>query len=178
MQVGATAQLTASGVLVSAAQRLPLALALHAGNPDSTELRFELRSLQLGDAQNAFLQAGEGQLDLPDWNSPRLALRGRLDAWPPAWPALAKAWRTLLDGLQIELRFQPGAPSADLLISAASDGREAQLHLPLAALADWLATADWLSLPPGQALLQIDRMQLEGVEIEGLRVRHGDHAAD
>jgi hypothetical protein len=177
MHVGQVAQLLGSGVLVSGAQRLPLAIAVRASNPGTAELRFALQSLQLGDQQSQFLQATGGQLTVPDWNSPRLALRGSLATWPQAWPALADAWQTLLAGLQFELRFQPGAPAADLQISASAEGRTARLELPLAALADWLAAGDWLSPPPGHASLDIDRVQFDAIEIEGLQLRHGDHAA-
>lgn len=172
LSLKASAELLAAGT-----DSWPLRLQLSADNPSVGQpLAWPLRSLQLGDGDQVFVRADGGQLGLPEWSTPTLWLSGALAGWPPAWPALPEPLRALLPDLDVELWLDPRDPDAALRIDARAEDRHSRIALQPALLVDWLAAGDWLVPPPVSVDVSIQRLEVDGVLIEGLKLEHGSDA--
>jgi hypothetical protein len=114
------------------------------------------------------------------WSPPQrldLDLNGALAALPADWPfadTLAP-----LQGAQLRLAHA-GPANLGGPMTLAIDGTDyrgsAGLQLP--ALLDWLAAGDWTAAPPLQLQVEAERIEHDGIVIEGLRIEHGSGDGD
>ncbi|MCK7595277.1 hypothetical protein [Pseudomarimonas salicorniae] len=152
---------------------LPLRLSLLAANPTGGALEWGIRRLEFGGAEEPLLQASEATLALPEWSQARLRLLGRLIGWPASWPALPDPASGQLANLDVELHWAPGDSESALRLWLAGPGRSARIAMQPEEFAAWLEAGDWFAPLPGEAELAIDQIEVEGVRIEGLQLRHG-----
>lgn len=158
---------------------IPVHLHLAARNPtDPGRLGWALDTLELGDGDSVLLRAADGRLEIPDWSRPRLALAAILSSWPGRWPPLPPDLANLLAGSALSVSFDPADPQAVLALELRAPDRRLRIATDPLRLADWVRQGEWLAPLPAQVEGQIDRLQREGIEIEGLRIEHDPDAAD
>lgn len=177
MQAGTPLRIDLGARLRLADGELPLRLRLEADNPETAPpLAWAIRSLRLGDPKDDLLVADGGEWILADWARPKLALAGRLQGWPGSWPPLPEALSPQLAGLDLAILLDPGAAPRMLHVEASAADRSLRLRLDPSELAAWVQRADWLLPMPAELELSLERIEIDGVRIEGMQIRHGDDA--
>lgn len=152
---------------------LPLALQMEAENPPpDSPLAWQVRSLSIGDGRSAWLSEMRGSLRLPEWSAASASLGGAVQAWPSGWPRLPASLTSQIDALQLQIELDPRDAQAALRVSAEGEGRQARFALHPTELARWISDGDWLAPPPVSGELSAQRIEIDGVIIEGLEIRH------
>ena len=135
--------------------------------------------LELADPVGAttWLQAG-GSLLLDHPRRLRFDLTATLPSWPKSWPPLPLATNDAAKAtLQLQLGFD-GTPDARGALALQLTRGEERVSggLELGALTDWFAAPTGTPLPPIRGQLESPRLQFEGVELRGVRLRLDDSA--
>ena len=105
-----------------------------------------------------------------------IALDGRLERWPEAWPALPPPLAGDAAPLPFALRYAgPPDVSAPVSLRLEHAGARFAGQARIAAMLAWLdAPAGGTPLPPLQGRLAADRMELGGAVLEGLEIEFHD----
>ena len=143
----------------------------------SEGLRFDPIRLQAGSTNQTSALELRGAL----WWSPpqrlEFELGGQLSVLPAEWP-FADTLAPLKDA-QLQLAHTgPANLGGRMTISVdgANVRGKAALQLPL--LLDWLAAGDWTVSPPLELQAEAERIEQDGILIEGLRIEHDDKDTD
>lgn len=172
---GETVTLQVEAMLHPGGSEHPVALTLQVEGlwqQGSDGLRLDPIRLQAGSA------AQPAALDLHGalwWSPPQrldFEFDGQLSALPADWP-FADTLAPLEDA-QLQLAHTgPANLGGRMTISVdgANFRGKAALQLPL--LLDWLAAGDWTVSPPLQLQAEAERIEQDGIVIEGLRIEHG-----
>lgn len=114
------------------------------------------------------------------WSPPQrleFELGGQLSALPAGWP-FADTLAPLKDA---QLQLAHAGPAnlggrMTISVDGANFRGKAALQLPL--LLDWLAAGDWTISPPLELQAEAERIEQDGILIEGLRIEHDDKDTD
>jgi hypothetical protein len=113
-----------------------------------------------------------GTLALPPPSQLRIALTGTMPQWPSSWSALPLPPASGDEGVSIALDYSGSTGLQGALALRIARGDEAlQGDLQLGDLFAWSAEPDAIPLPPLRGAIQSARLQFDGVELRGVRLR-------
>lgn len=171
-------RLQAAGRITTDTRDLPWTLALAGrlqGSGTPGQIRFD--SLSWTSQSPLPDLAGAGHLA---WAEPMdLRFEGELPRWPETWAALPEPIAGSSSPLQLSLQYQGAHDLSDpLRLRLQRDEATLALELVPSALQAWLDADGTSPLPPLQGELQAPRLVVDGIELEGVRLRIAPDDAD
>lgn len=166
--------LDGSGTLKQQPQPLPFKLQM-AGRflSDDAGLSLDADSLKLEGASPLPNLSGKAQLKLAE--RMQFGLDAVLLKWPKDWPALPQPLAANSDNLPLRLSYLGKSDLSDpLSLNLTRDPTLLQASLRVPQIQQWLATPEGSPLPPLNATLSTPKLEMEGVELEGVQIEIRD----
>ena len=140
----------------------------------------QLRKFSLGDPsrQPVLTLAGAMATQTPDGPAIDAALRGQFSRWPNAWPALPDALAAIPAPLIFDAAYRgPKDFSAPIAYNAKRADSELHGQFRIADIKDWIASKFAVLLPPIEAKLSTPRIDMGGMQLQGVQVEIHDDVA-
>ena len=149
-------------------------------NPASPQ-NVQLRKLTLGDPTRQPVLTLTGEVatgTAPDGIAVDAALRGQFSRWPNAWPALPEALAAIPAPLIFDAAYRgPKDFSAPIAYNAKRADSELHGQFRIADIRGWIASKFAALLPPIAAKLSTPRIDIGGMQLQGVQMEIRDDAA-
>lgn len=171
-RAGQTLALRGSGRWRAGTLDLPVQLELQAAvDALQPALALDLTALTVGSASAPSALSGRGQLRLQPPQQLDFDVALSLADWPVEWPALPTALQARLPGQSLRLSHRGGADlGGPIHLHSAGPLGTLDAEITLDALSAWIAAADPTAPPPFRLQAEIPALDVDGLQIEGLRI--------